>query len=59
MVTLTTSLGALTYKVSRLDGRVATVTPEFDEVKRIARDKGLSVKDALERARAEGRRLAG
>src|SRR5215472_5122753 len=53
MVTLSTSLGSLTYKVSRLDGRVATVTPEFDEVKRIARDKGLSVKDALDRARAE------
>ena len=57
MVTLPTSLGALTYKVSRLDGRVVTVTPEFDEVRRIARDKGLAVREALDQARAEGRRL--
>ena len=58
MVTLATSLGPLTYKVSRLDGRVVTVTPEFDEVKRIARAKGVTVREALEQARAEGRRLA-
>ena len=57
VVTLETSLGALSYKVSRLDGRVVTVTPEFDEVRRIARDKGLSVRHALDQARAEGRRL--
>ncbi len=59
MVTLATSLGALSYKVSRLEGRVVTVTPEFDEVRRIAREKGLAVRDALEQARAEGRRLVG
>jgi len=59
MVTLATSLGALAYKVSRLDGRVVTATPEFDEVRRIARAKGLAVRDALEQARAEGRRLVG
>jgi pyridinium-3,5-bisthiocarboxylic acid mononucleotide nickel chelatase len=57
MVTLATSLGALSYKVSRLEGRVVTVTPEFDEVRRIAREKGLAVRDALEQARAEGWRL--
>jgi len=57
IVTLSTSLGALSYKVSRLDGRVVTVTPEFDEVRRIAREKGLAVRDALEQARTEGRRL--
>ena len=57
MVTLETSLGAISYKVSRLDGRVVTVTPEFDEVRRIARERGLSVRDALDLARAEGRRL--
>jgi uncharacterized protein (TIGR00299 family) protein len=57
MVALETSLGALTYKVSRLGGRVMTVTPEFDEVKRIAREKGLAVREALDQARAEGRRL--
>jgi len=53
MVTLTTTYGAIPFKVSRLDGRVVTVTPEFDEVRRIARVKGLPVREA----RAEGRRL--
>ena len=48
MVTLTTSLGAIAFKVSRLDGRVVTVTPEFEEIRRVARDKG--------RARARGAR---
>ena len=53
MVTLTTTYGAIPFKVSRLDGRVVTVTPELDEVRRIARAKGLPVREA----RAEGRRL--
>lgn len=36
-----------------------TMTPEFDEVRRIARDKALAVREALERVQAEGRRLLG
>jgi uncharacterized protein (TIGR00299 family) protein len=57
MVTLTTAYGAITYKVSRLEGRVVTATPEFDEVRRIARAKGVPVREVLDLARAEGRRL--
>jgi uncharacterized protein (TIGR00299 family) protein len=57
IVRLDTVLGPLAFKVSRLDGRVVTVTPEFDEVRRAARDRGLSVRDALDQARAEARRL--
>ena len=57
MVTLTTAYGAITYKVSRLEGRVVTATPEFDEVRRIARSKGVPVREVLDLARAEGRRL--
>jgi pyridinium-3,5-bisthiocarboxylic acid mononucleotide nickel chelatase len=57
MVTLTTAYGAVPFKVSRLGGRVVTVTPEFDEVRRIARAKGLPVREVLDQARAEGRRL--
>ena len=57
MVSLATSYGTVAFKVSRLEGRVVTVTPEFDEVRRIAREKGLPVREVLEQARAEGRRL--
>ena len=39
MVRLDTALRPGTFKVSRLDGRVVTVTPEFDESARIARDR--------------------
>jgi uncharacterized protein (TIGR00299 family) protein len=59
VVRLDTALGPLAFKVSRLGDRVVTVTPEFDEVKRLAREHGLPVREALEQARAEGRRLLG
>jgi uncharacterized protein (TIGR00299 family) protein len=57
MVRLDTVHGPVTFKVSRLDGRVVTVTPEFEEVRRLARERGLAVREVLEQARAEGRRL--
>jgi hypothetical protein len=57
IVTIETSLGPLAFKVSRLDGRAVTVTPEFEDVRRAARDRRLTVREALDRARAEARRL--
>jgi pyridinium-3,5-bisthiocarboxylic acid mononucleotide nickel chelatase len=57
MVTLSTAHGPIPFKVSRLDGRVVTVTPEFEDIRRIARDKGLPVRAVLDCARAEGHRL--
>jgi uncharacterized protein (TIGR00299 family) protein len=56
LITLPTVYGALPFKVSRLEGRVVTVTPEFAEVARIAREKALPVREVLEQARADGRR---
>jgi pyridinium-3,5-bisthiocarboxylic acid mononucleotide nickel chelatase len=57
IVTLETSHGPIPFKVSRLDGRIVTVTPEFADVARIAREKSLAVREVLDQARAEGRRL--
>ena len=57
IVTLATSYGPIPFKVSRLEGRVVTVTPEFADVARIAREKALPVREVLDQARAEGRRL--
>ena len=54
MVTLTTSFGPIPFKVSRLDGRAVTVTPEFADVVRVAREKGRAVREVLEQVRAEG-----
>ncbi len=59
MVTLPTAYGPVAFKVSRLEGRVVTVTPEFEEVRRIAREKGLPVREVLDQARADGRGLLG
>ena len=59
VVTLTTTYGAIDFKVSRLEGRVVTVTPEFADIARLARDKALPVREVLDQARAEGRRLLG
>jgi hypothetical protein len=56
-VTLTTTYGAMAFKVSRLGERVVTVTPEFADVVRIARAKALPVREVLDQARTEGRRL--
>jgi pyridinium-3,5-bisthiocarboxylic acid mononucleotide nickel chelatase len=56
LVSLPTVYGTIPFKVSRLEGRVVTVTPEFSEVARIAREKALPVREVLEQARADGRR---
>jgi uncharacterized protein (TIGR00299 family) protein len=56
MRTVQTVYGAIACKVSRLDGRVITVTPEFSDVARIAREKSLPVREVLDQARAEARR---
>ena len=59
IVALPTAYGTLPFKVSRLDGRVVTVTPEFADVLRIAGEKSLPVREVLDQARADGRRLLG
>jgi pyridinium-3,5-bisthiocarboxylic acid mononucleotide nickel chelatase len=51
-----TAYGVVSCKVSSLDGRVLTVTPEFAEVARIAREKSLPVREVLDQARADARR---
>jgi pyridinium-3,5-bisthiocarboxylic acid mononucleotide nickel chelatase len=56
LVRLPTTLGPVTFKVSTLGGRVVTVTPEFEEVRRIADREGRPVREVLETVRQEGLR---
>jgi hypothetical protein len=56
MVRFETTFGPVTFKVSSLDGRVVTVTPEFEEVRRIADREGRPVREVLETVRLEGLR---
>jgi pyridinium-3,5-bisthiocarboxylic acid mononucleotide nickel chelatase len=57
IVTCATVYGTIPVKVSRLEGRVVTVTPEFADVVRIARERSLPVREVLDQARADARRL--
>jgi uncharacterized protein (TIGR00299 family) protein len=59
MVEVPTAYGTIPFKVSRLAGRIVTVTPEFADVARIAREKSLPVREVLDQARADGRRHFG
>src|SRR5712664_151836 len=59
MVDVATAYGTIPFKVSRLAGRIVTVTPEFADVARIAREKALPAREVLDQARADGRRLLG
>ena len=59
IVQVTTAYGTIPFKISRLAGRVVTVTPEFADVARIAREKSLPVREVLDQARADGRHLFG
>jgi uncharacterized protein (TIGR00299 family) protein len=54
LVRLPTAAGPVTFKVSRLHGRIVTVTPEFEEVRRIAEAQGRPVREVLEAVRLEG-----
>jgi len=56
LVRLPTTLGTVTFKISRLGGRVVTVTPEFEEVRRIADAQSRPVREVLEAVRLEGLR---
>lgn len=57
LVTLPTAYGPVSFKISRLGGKIVTVTPEFSEVTRIAKEKGLPVREVLDQARTDARRL--
>jgi pyridinium-3,5-bisthiocarboxylic acid mononucleotide nickel chelatase len=56
LVLLPTTVGPVTFKISRLAGRVVTVTPEFEEVRRIADAQGRPVREVLETVRQEALR---
>jgi len=57
IVQVATAYGTIPFKVSRMAGRIVTVTPEFADVARIAREKSLPVREVLDQARADGRHL--
>jgi len=51
-VTVETPLGSVRIKVGKLDGRIIVARPEFDHVRQLAQDAGVSVRDAMAAAEA-------
>ncbi len=51
---LPTSFGVLTFKVARRGGQVVQVSPEFEEARRLARERGMSLRDLLDQLRRDG-----
>jgi pyridinium-3,5-bisthiocarboxylic acid mononucleotide nickel chelatase len=45
MVTVTTRLGPVRFKVARRDGRVLNAQPEFDDLAKLSAEHGIPVKD--------------
>jgi uncharacterized protein (TIGR00299 family) protein len=46
IISLSTPLGSIRFKVARFEGRVVNAAPEFDDCQRIASQRGIPVKDA-------------
>jgi uncharacterized protein (TIGR00299 family) protein len=57
IVTVDTPYGAIRAKISRLGDRALTVTPEYADAVRLAREHSVPVREVLDRARASARRL--
>jgi pyridinium-3,5-bisthiocarboxylic acid mononucleotide nickel chelatase len=45
MVTVTTSLGAVRFKVARRDGQVLNAQPEFEDLAKLSAERGIPIKD--------------
>lgn len=56
VVELASSLGPLRVKLKRLEGRVVAAAPEYEDCKRLARERGLPLQEVLRRMAAEAAR---
>ena len=45
MVTVTTPLGPVRFKVARRGGRVFNAQPEFDDLAKLSKERGIPIKD--------------
>jgi hypothetical protein len=45
MVTVTTALGPVRFKVARRGGRVLNAQPEFDDLAKLSEERGIPIKD--------------
>ena len=55
-ITLNTSMGPARVKVGRQDGKICTMSPEYEDCRRLAKEHHLPLKEVYDRLREEGRR---
>lgn len=55
IVEIPTRYGVVRFKVAEACGRVVNVAPEYEDCKRIAREKGIPLKEVMEEARSEAK----
>ena len=55
-VPLETDLGIISVKVKSLEGKAVSVSPEFEDCRRVALETGLPLQEVYQRAEAEARR---
>lgn len=56
--TVATPFGEVQLKLKLVDGKIIGATPEFDDCRKLAEARGVAVKDVIEAAAAEARRLS-
>ncbi len=49
---LETKFGTLQFKIARMNGKIVNVAPEYDDCKRLALEKNISLKQVMEAAKA-------
>jgi uncharacterized protein (TIGR00299 family) protein len=57
IVTLKTKYGKIPFKIARWNGEVINVSPEYEDCKRKALEKGIPLKDVFEEARKAARSI--
>jgi pyridinium-3,5-bisthiocarboxylic acid mononucleotide nickel chelatase len=57
VVTVETAYGAVKVKVARLEGRIVNAAPEFEDCRRLADEKSVTLKDVMRAAQAAWSKL--
>ncbi|MGZ3494526.1 MAG: nickel pincer cofactor biosynthesis protein LarC2, partial [Thermodesulfobacteriota bacterium] len=53
IVPLQTKYGRIRFKLARWEGKVVNLSPEYEDCKRLAKEKGIPLKEIFEEARKE------
>ncbi len=55
--TITTEYGDVKVKIGKREGRIINIAPEYEDCKRIAKERGISIREVYEKIKAESLRV--